>query len=163
MAGNRVSTGAKASAAKSAPAKSARKPAAKKQSASGTSQTDPAVIEFLRDLEHPLKREVEVLRELILDVGPEVREGIKWNAPSFRTKDFFATFNLHAKDRVRLILHRGAKKTDAPEAKIHDPKGLLEWLGKDRAMVSFQDANEVRERSPALRAVLREWVAQLPK
>jgi hypothetical protein len=41
--------------------------------------------------------------------------GTKWNAPSFRTTEFFATLNLRAKDgvdRVWLVLHLGAKVKD---------------------------------------------------
>ncbi len=127
------------------------------------SRTDPAVVAFLRDLEHPLKEEIEAVRQLILDVGPEVREGIKWNAPSFRTTDHFATFNLRAKDRVNLILHMGAKvkATAATGVKVDDPAGLLEWLAKDRCIVTLQDGADVRARGAALQAILREWIRLL--
>src|SRR5687768_8832194 len=75
---------------------------------------DPGVAEFMRTLDHPLKRELEAIRRIILGVSPEVREGIKWNAPSFRTTDFFATVNLRSGERagthsVWLILHTGAR------------------------------------------------------
>ena len=56
--------------------------------------TDPAVIDFLDKLEHPLKPEIETIRQIILGVSPTIREGIKWNSPSFRTTDYFATLNL---------------------------------------------------------------------
>ena len=42
-------------------------------------------------LEHPHKPAIELLRRLVLGVDPSVREGIKWNAPSFRTGEYFAT------------------------------------------------------------------------
>ena len=109
---------------------------AKKKSPKSTSQTDQAVDEFLRDLDHPLKKEIESVRQIILGVSPDIREGIKWNSPSFRTTEWFATLNLRAKDgqeRVWLILHLGAKvKDNAKGMKIADPTGLLQWLGKDR-------------------------------
>jgi len=128
--------------------------------ASDASRTDPAVAAFMKELDHPLKKEVEVVRRLILGVDPEIREGIKWNAPSFRTTEHFATFNLRAKDRIRLILHFGAKvKATAKEGiEVADPSGLLEWLARDRCLVSFSDKNDVEAKRGALEAVIREWM-----
>lgn len=124
------------------------------------SRTDPTVVAFLRDLEHPLKQEIEAVRRLILDVSPEIREGLKWNAPSFRTTDHFATFNLRSRDRVRLILHTGAKvkETATEGVKVADPSGLLEWLAKDRCLVTLGDAKDIQTKRAALQAILREWL-----
>jgi len=127
------------------------------------SRTDPAVVAFLRELDHPLKQEVEEIRQLILGVSPEIHEGIKWNAPSFRTTEHFATFNLRTKDRVRLILHTGAKTKDTATTgmTIADPSGLLEWLAKDRCLVTISDAKELQARRAALEAIVREWLQWL--
>ena len=127
------------------------------------SRSDPAAVAFLRDLKHPLKPEIEAVRKLILDVSPEIREGLKWNAPSFHTTEHFATFNLRTPDRVRLILHTGAKTkaTAKTGVKVEDPAGLLEWLAKDRCLVTFADAKDIRARGPALQAILREWMKVL--
>lgn len=126
-------------------------------------RTDPAVIAFLRDLEHPLKVEIDAVRQLILDVSPEIREGLKWNAPSFHTTEHFATFNLRTPDRVRVILHTGAKAkaTAKTGVRVEDPAGLLEWLARDRCLVTFSDAEDIQARGPALQAVLREWMKAL--
>lgn len=135
-------------------AKARRKPA--------DAKTDPAVVAFLRDLDHPRKADVEAVRRIILAAGPEVREGIKWNAPSFRTADYFATVNVHARDQVRLILHRGAKaKTGATRMRIADPAGLLQWLGTDRCLVTFDAKTTVRAHRAALTAIVRAWIRQL--
>jgi hypothetical protein len=155
-------TTAKGSSADREPRTAAGKRAARLEP--GSSQTDPAVIAFLRELDHPLKQEIEAVRQLILDVSPEIREGIKWNAPSFRTTEFFATFNLRARDRVRLVLHLGAKvkETPAKGLRIADPAGLLEWLAEDRCLVTLGDGKDVQAKGPALQAILREWIASLP-
>jgi hypothetical protein len=140
------------------------KPKAKTpKKAPAASQTDPAVITFLRDLEHPLKKELEAVRRLILGVSPEIREGLKWNAPSFYTTEHFATFNLRTPDRLRLILHTGAKTKDTAKTgvKVDDPDGLLEWLAKDRCLVTFNDAKDIQARGAALQGVLREWMKWL--
>ncbi len=132
-------------------------------SSRSASQTDSAVDAFFSVLDHPLKPALEALRSLILVVSPDVREGIKWNAPSFRTSDWFATTNVHGKNGLRVILHTGAKvKASATKGlKIADPTGLLEWLAKDRCLVTLGDAQDVQAKGPALKAILREWIRQL--
>ena len=139
--------------------------AAVKPSATG-SRRDPDVEALMRELDHPLKKELAQLRELFLSISPEVHEGIKWNSPSFRTTEFFATVNIRARDgqeRVWLILHMGAKpkKSGIDRAKIPDPSGLLEWLGKDRCLISFRDGKDIQAKRPALEAILRAWIKQL--
>jgi hypothetical protein len=141
----------------------ARKRVARPGPAAGGSRLDPAVIAFMRELDHPLKKELDSLRQLILGVSPEIHEGIKWNAPSFRTTDWFATTNVHGKDRLRLILHAGAKVKDSATKglKIADPAGLLEWLAKDRCLVTLGGGKDLRAKARALRAIVREWIRQL--
>ena len=130
------------------------------------SQTDPAVIAFLRELDHPRKRDIEAVRQLVLAASPAIREGIKWNAPSFRTTDWFATVNLRAKDgdHVWLILHTGAKKgVSAAGLVIADPAGLLRWLAKDRALVTFADEKDIAAKRKALQAIVRAWIRRMPR
>lgn len=126
-------------------------------------QADPAVEAFLRELEHPRKPEIEAVRRIILGVSPTIREGIKWNAPSFRTTEYFATFHLRTRDSVRLVLHTGAKAraTAATGLDIPDPSGLLQWLAKDRCLVSLADGAQVEARRAALEAILRAWIRHL--
>jgi hypothetical protein len=59
-----------------------------------------------------------------------------------------------------VILHLGAKVRGlgAPKVEIKDPARLLQWLGKDRAMVVFADAKEVGSKRRAFEAVVKEWV-----
>jgi hypothetical protein len=115
---------------------------------------------FLAALEHPRKPEILALRRMILDADPRIAEGVKWNAPSFRTSEWFATFHLRAKAGVQIILHFGARVRDKPNARaaIADPDGLLEWLGPDRATVKFRDAADVEARRFAFTAVIRQWI-----
>ena len=125
-------------------------------------QTDPAVIALIRELKHPLKKEIEAVRKIILGVSPKIHEGIKWNSPSFRTTDYFATLNLR-NDRVWLILHTGAKvKASATKGlEIADSTGLLKWLAKDRAVVTFDSGKDVAAKRAALAAAVREWIRQI--
>jgi len=111
-------------------------------------------------LVHPHKAGIEALRKLMLEVGPSVHEGIKWNAPSFRTSEYFATTHLRAKAGIGVILHLGAKVRDLPAGgvPIEDEGCLLKWLAKDRAMVEFADAQDLDNKRPAFQAVLRQWI-----
>ena len=122
--------------------------------------TTAAVDTFMAALAHPFKAEVETLRKAILAVDPSIAEGIKWNAPSWRTREYFATTHLRSKTGLGLILHLGAKARELPEGglAIADPSGLLKWLGKERAQVEFSSAADLAARLPALQAVLSQWI-----
>jgi hypothetical protein len=137
-------------------------PAATKKSSKHQSSADStlAVETFMAELAHPFKNEIETIRRLMLGIDASVSEGIKWNAPSFRTTDYFATTNLRAKNAIGVILHLGAKARDLPdgEMKIDDPKNLLKWLAKDRASVEFAGGEALKAQTAAFRAVLRQWI-----
>jgi hypothetical protein len=125
--------------------------------------TAQAVDRFMAALEHPHKPEIEALRQGICAVDPSIAEGVKWNAPSWRTTDYFATTHLRAKTGFGLILHLGAKARDMPDGRlaIADPGGLLKWLGKDRAQVGFASAADFTARLPALQAIIRQWITHV--
>jgi hypothetical protein len=116
--------------------------------------------EFMRDLDHPLKVDIETVRQIILNVDPGISESIKWNAPSFRTTDFFATFNLRSRDSVQLIFHTGAKvkATATTGINIADPAGLLNWLARDRCLVTLGVGKDIRAKRAAFEAIVREWI-----
>lgn len=113
-----------------------------------------SVESLLASLEHPLKPEILAVRRIILGADPAIGEGIKWNAPSFRTTEWFATF--HLRGGVQVILHRGAKVRGGPGVDLDAP--LLKWLGKDRASVSFQDMEDVESKSDAFADLVRRWI-----
>lgn len=59
-----------------------------KEPAAGRSKTvkltgPEQVALFLKELEHPLKDEIEEVRKIILSAADDITEQIKWNAPSF--------------------------------------------------------------------------------
>ncbi|AWM36207.1 hypothetical protein GobsT_60180 [Gemmata obscuriglobus] len=114
----------------------------------------------LATLEHPQKPAILAIREILL-AAPGVTEGVKWNAPSFRTTEWFATFHLRAKAGVQMILHLGAKARAGDGITVVDPGGLLTWLGKDRASVTFADAADVAAKREAFAALIRRWIAHV--
>ena len=128
--------------------------------AKGSAAADESVETFLAALDHPSKQEILALRRIILDADPTIAEGIKWKVPSFHTSDYFATMNLRAKTGIGVILHFGAKKSDISitGVAVPDPESLLEWLAKDRAMVTFHDLNDIEARRSAFTNLVREWI-----
>ena len=137
----------------------APRPKTAKAAKPGASAPDD-VETFLASLEHPLKPEILSLRKIILGADPGIAEGIKWNAPSFRTEEYFATFHLRAKEGVQIILHLGAKKRDdlASGIELPDPESLLEWLASDRASVRFRDMKDIDAKGSAFVSVIRQWI-----
>ena len=115
---------------------------------------------FLASLDHPFKQEILAVREIILGADATIAEEIKWNAPSFHTTGHFATVNLRAANGAAVILHFGAKKSGASTTgvAIADPDSLLEWLARDRAMVTFRDLNDISAKRAAFEDVIRQWI-----
>lgn len=119
-----------------------------------------AVNQFMQKLEHPLKAEIEAVREMILGSDPQITEQIKWNAPSFCYQgEDRVTFRLSpATDSIQLIFHRGAKVKDSSNFTFQDDSGLLKWVAKDRATITFSNMDQVNERAAALRDIVSRWM-----
>jgi len=115
---------------------------------------------LMRDLKHPLKKEIEAVRKIILGVGPKISEGVKWNSISFRTTEWFATVNLRSAKTLQLVFHLGAKvrKEAKTGIEIADPAGLAEWLAKDRCMVTLGVAKGLVAKKKAFERFVREWI-----
>jgi hypothetical protein len=121
--------------------------------------TTEAVDAFMATLVHACKPVIEALRRCILEVDPAIGEGIKWNAPSFRTHEYFATTHLREKEGVGVILHLGAKvRSSQVTPEIADPSGLLRWLAPDRAVVRFADEADFAGKREAFADLLRQWI-----
>jgi len=126
----------------------------------GGSRKDAAATALLEGLGHPLRREIEVAREVILGADAAIVEAVKWNAPSFKTTDFFATIHLRSRATLQLVFHTGArvKATAETGVDVADPGGLLRWLARDRALVTLGAGGEVEANRAHLEALVRSWV-----
>lgn len=127
---------------------------------------DPAVevAQWFATLVHPHHDGLARLRECVLAADPAIQEGIKWNVASFRTHEWFATLHVRSKAGFGMILHLGARKrTDLPAdgLGLANPRGLLKWLGPDRALVEFADLAALRASEADLGLLLRAWICWL--
>jgi len=126
-----------------------------KKKGSPVSRTDK-VDDFLRELNHPLKAEVEAVRSIIKGVNKDINEEIKWNAPSFNYKgEYLVTFNLRETKRVHLVFHNPL----IPQVK----NNLLEGDYKDRRMTYFVNMKDIKTNKPLLEKALKDLIKLIEK
>lgn len=117
---------------------------------------------LMRESDHPMKEGVEHLRGVIRAMDPRIVEEVKWNAPSYKLDDHFATFNLRCTTAIQLVLHTGAKvKARATPIAVADPEGLLAWPSSDRAVLTLKSVDAAKAHSLAVTAILEQWIRQL--
>jgi hypothetical protein len=117
---------------------------------------------FMAELVHPHKAGVERLRQAILGIDAPITEEVKWNAPSFKLDDHFATFKLHPPKQIQLVLHIGSKPVVPPRHfHLDAPPGLIKWAASDRCVITLQSATEAKEREGDVVSVVRQWITQL--
>lgn len=118
------------------------------------------VTRFLDEQNHPLRAEIERLREIIISSVSGLSENIKWNGPnySFEGADRIS-MKIQPPKQIQIIFHRGAKKQDQPKEKlIQTNTKLLTWKENDRAIATFKSAADIQEYEPDLRAVVAAWI-----
>ncbi len=111
---------------------------------------NPQVDEHLQKMNHPLEREINRVREIILSIHPDIQETIKWKVPTFMYGGNIASF-MNAKKFVSLMFHKGAS--------FKDKYGLLEGEGKVTRVARFQDMEDIEKKKKALMAIIEEWIA----
>lgn len=128
-----------------------------------TKNRNVEVMDFLNQLEHPLKNEIELLRAIILDSNSGLSEIIKWNAPSFVYRDIDCiTFKVYPPKAVQLIFHRGVKTKTPPKGRlIKDSSGLLVWKENDRAVATFATIDTIESNKENLRKIVQDWIGAL--
>lgn len=116
---------------------------------------DVLVAQYMQQLEHPLKAEMEALREIIKKTNPAISERIKWNAPSYYVKEDFLTFNHRKLDQVHLIFHHYLI------AEINSP--LLEGDYIGRRMVYFKNMEAINKNKVELERIISELIFLMKK
>lgn len=119
------------------------------------------VTAFLKPIKHPLIKEIEYLRAIILSAHAEMGENIKWNGPNFHHKDADRiSMRINPPTQLQLILHRGAKVLEQPKGKlIEDDSGMLVWKGNDRAVITFKNMKEIKAKETQLKKIIIKWLA----
>ena len=103
---------------------------------------------------------VDRLRALAVAAHPGLTEQIKWNAPSFALAgEDRITLGVAPRGGVRVVLHRGAKATDAADFRFDDPDRLAAWPAPDRGVLTFRDDGEIAAKSAAVQDLFARWLA----
>jgi hypothetical protein len=118
------------------------------------------VSKFLDDLTHPLRKEIDQLRQVVLSANVGLSENIKWNGPNFCFQgEDRITMRIHPPKQLQLIFHRGAKVLAQPvERLIQDSSNLLIWKTNDRAVLTYKSMEEVLSSKLALTKIVNAWV-----
>lgn len=118
------------------------------------------VTNFLDNLNHPLRNEIEMIRQIILNSNPKLIENIKWNGPNYcdESEDRI-TMRIQPPKQIQLIFHRGAKVLEQPQSRlINDESKLLAWKANDRAVATFKTLADINSNQSTLREIVNEWV-----
>ena len=111
---------------------------------------NPRVDAFLLKKKHPLNDQLQLVREIVLNVDEKIQEDIKWQSPIFMYHGNMASLQMNAKKFVSLMFHTGGL--------IDDKSGLLEGDGDEVRVARFMDAEDIKRKKNALEAVVREWI-----
>jgi hypothetical protein len=129
-----------------------KKKAASKKAASKKAPAADSVDAWVAACAHAERATLIALRERLRALRPDVEEGVKWNAPSYRTNDWFATFFARPGRPLQLVLHAGARAKGKPVV-VADPLGLLQRKDAERAVITL-DGVDV----DVVAALARAWL-----
>jgi len=107
----------------------------------------------MTQLEHPLKSEIEAVREIIKNTDGKISERIKWAAPSYYYKEDLVTFNHRAQEHVHLIFHHPNIE------KINSP--ILEGNFVSRRMTYLRNMEEIETHKAEIESILKQLIAYL--
>lgn len=116
---------------------------------------------FLNELNHPFRKEIDLLRNCILKANKNLTENIKWNGPNYcyENEDRITMRIQPPTKQVQLIFHRGAKKQTQPKDKLISNKSkMLVWKENDRAIVTFKSLQEIEIGNLDLNVIIDEWI-----
>lgn len=124
------------------------------------SKLNSEVSDFLDELNHPFRTEIEKLRHIILDAADGLTENIKWNGPNYCFGEVDRiTMRIQPPKQVQLIFHRGAKKLEQPvERLIQSGSSMLIWKENDRAIASFKTMPDIENGEAELKVVVKDWI-----
>lgn len=118
------------------------------------------VSQFLDETNHPLRTEIDFLRNMILSTNEALVENIKWNGPNycFHQEDRI-TMKIQPPKNIQLIFHRGAKKLEQPKEKIIQENSLfLVWKENDRAIATFKNMADIKASEADLIDTIKKWI-----
>jgi hypothetical protein len=127
-----------------------------------TTNINNEVTNFLDELNHPFRKEIELLRNLILTTSDDLTENIKWNGPNycFANEDRI-TMRIQpiTTKQIQIIFHCGAKVQEQPKEKlIKQDFDFLTWKANDRAVATFKNMQDIEDGKTDLKKIVKDWI-----
>lgn len=121
-------------------------------------KTDDAtqVAQYMSELHHPMKSSIEALRKVIKAVHPDIKERIKWNAPSYHFNGVdFLTFGPPARkqNEILLVFHH-------PDIVTIDSE-LLEGKYIDRRLITLKSESECATKEQEISRVIEGLIHKI--
>lgn len=113
------------------------------------------VDDFMAQLEHPLKAEMDTVRSIIVNASLKMEEDIKWGGPSFFYKEDLATFNPRIKNYVALIFHKGEL--------LNIKSDFLEEATKGKVYAKFYTMEQVTANKGLIEKMVQAWIKLMDK
>lgn len=111
---------------------------------------NPEVDAYMAAKSHPLEKEINRVRTIVLESDLRIGEVIKWSSPTFIYKGNMASFFMNAKKNVSLMFHKGAL--------LDDPHGVLDGDGKEGRVMRFKNMEDIEFKKDGLQAVVQSWI-----
>ena len=114
------------------------------------------VNEWMDKLDAELKPAIDAVRKIIKTAGPELKERIKWNAPSYYYKEDIVTFGpARGKEKILLVFHH-------PKI-VKIKSDLLKGDYKDRRLTHFNSVKEIKENKKELERIIKQSIELICK
>jgi uncharacterized protein YdhG (YjbR/CyaY superfamily) len=108
---------------------------------------------YMNNLNHSLKAEIQLLRNIIGNSSPKIRERIKWNAPSYYYIQDIVTFGPMKKENILLVFHHPFV------VNVQSP--ILTGNYVDRRLVYFQNESTILEQQAEIQRIIQEIILNI--
>jgi hypothetical protein len=120
---------------------------------------NPDVDAFLDEKAHPMRAEIDHLRDVVLSADPRIAETVKWGGPTFvlpGSRANLATIVLRGRSSLTLFFQEGAS--------LPDPHGLLSGTADHVRTVRFDSRDGIDAAAETLSGIVRAFCdANQPK
>jgi uncharacterized protein YdhG (YjbR/CyaY superfamily) len=111
------------------------------------------VDDFMLQLQHPLRAEIEMLRNIIKATNKKIVERVKWNAPSYFYKNDLATIHVKETKQILLIVHEASV--------VHIQSPLLQGNYSNRRLMYLADAKAIKANTKEIKRIFSVLITNM--
>jgi uncharacterized protein YdhG (YjbR/CyaY superfamily) len=108
---------------------------------------------YINNLNHSLKIEIQLLRNIIKNSSPKIKERIKWNAPSYYYVQDIVTFGPMNRDHLLLVFHHPFI--------VEVQSSILTGDYVDRRLAYFQNETAILEQQDEIQRIIHEIITKI--